>query len=177
MLEPFKKDNPCPRTEEKPQWDDRRGVIMIKSNPIPARWVTYKLENNKTKDILSLLWRFWTSCQASQPGDPTKGLGIPRESGLEGQGDLIIGLLQDWGKQTSLSGGTNKVSSAPRPKGKEQWPHRRLDQNYLQVLKSLLWRHGSAGAHHRMWGTGNSSLGRAPSPPWCMPWRLSLTLP
>ena len=32
------------------------GTSMIKSNPIPARWVTYKLENNKTKDILSLLW-------------------------------------------------------------------------------------------------------------------------
>ena len=30
---------------------------------------------------LSLLWRFGTSRQAFQPGDPTKGLGIPRESG------------------------------------------------------------------------------------------------
>jgi len=37
--------------------------------------------------------------QASQPRDLTKGLGIPRESGLEGQQDLIIGLPQDWRKQ------------------------------------------------------------------------------
>ena len=31
-------------------------------------------------------------CQVSQPEDPTKGLGIPRESGLEGQWDLIRAL-------------------------------------------------------------------------------------
>ena len=36
---------------------------------------------------------------ASQPGDPTKGLGIPRKSGLEGQRKVIIGLPEDWGKQ------------------------------------------------------------------------------
>ena len=29
----------------------------------------------------------------------TKELGIPRESGLQGQWALIIGLPQDWGKQ------------------------------------------------------------------------------
>ena len=29
-------------------------------------------------------------------------------------------------------------------------------------MKSLLWRHGSAGAHQKKWGTGNSSLGRPP---------------
>ena len=29
----------------------------------------------------------------------TEGLGIPRESDLEGQQDLITGLPEDWGKQ------------------------------------------------------------------------------
>jgi len=38
---------------------------------------------------------FW----ASQPEDPAKGLGIPREYGFEGQQDLITGLPQDWGRQ------------------------------------------------------------------------------
>ena len=38
---------------------------------------------------------FQTPHQASQPGDPTKGLGISRESGLEGQQDLITGLPKD----------------------------------------------------------------------------------
>ena len=75
------------------------GAITIKSNPRPARWATHKLQNNNTKEVLPLLWWFWASCQASQPGDLTKGLGIPRESDLEGQQDLIIGLPQGWEKQ------------------------------------------------------------------------------
>ena len=41
---------------------------MIKSNPIPARRVTHRLENNYTKEVLPLLWWFWAPCQASQPG-------------------------------------------------------------------------------------------------------------
>ena len=77
MLEPTKKETPHPKTKKKLQRDGRRGTILTKSNPIPTRWVTHKLENNNnTKEVLPLLWRFWTSCQASQPGDPTKGLGI-----------------------------------------------------------------------------------------------------
>ena len=43
-----------------------------------------------------------TPSQASQPGDLTKGLGIPRESDFEGQWDLIIRLSQDWGKQRAV---------------------------------------------------------------------------
>ena len=37
-LNPWKKDTPCPRTKEKPQWDYRRGAITLKSNLIPAGW-------------------------------------------------------------------------------------------------------------------------------------------
>ena len=33
------------------------------------------------------------------PGDPTKGLGIPKESDLAGQWDLTTRLPQDWGNQ------------------------------------------------------------------------------
>ena len=83
------------KIKKKPQRDGRKGTIMIKSNSIPTRWVTHKLENNSTKEVLPLLWRFWTPCQASRPEDTTKGLGILKESDLEAQGDLIIGLPQD----------------------------------------------------------------------------------
>ena len=34
-----------------------------------------------------------------QPGDPEKGLSIPRESDFEGQEDLITELTQDWGNE------------------------------------------------------------------------------
>ena len=64
ILEPIKKkkkkDTLFPKTMKKPQQDDgRRCTIMIKSNPIPTRLVTYKLENNNNKEVLPLLWMFW----------------------------------------------------------------------------------------------------------------------
>ena len=98
MLEPTKKDTPHPKTKKKPQLDGRRGTITVKPNPYLLEWVTHKLEDNNTKEVLPLLWRFWISCQVSQPGDVTKGLGIHRESDLEVQQDLITRLPQDFGK-------------------------------------------------------------------------------
>ena len=87
-----KKETPCPKTKKKLKGDGRRGAIMIKSNPIPTRWATHYLENNNTKEVLPLLWRFWTSCQAFQLGDSAKELGIPRECDFEGQWALTTGL-------------------------------------------------------------------------------------
>ena len=116
-----KKDMAHPKRKKKPQWDGRKGTIMIKSNPIPTSWMTLKLENNNTKEVLSLLWRFWTPYQASQPGDLTKGLGIPRESDLEVQRDLIARVPQDWRKTPDLED-ANKTLHTPRLRGKEQWP-------------------------------------------------------
>ena len=43
---PMKKDIPLRKTK-KLQRDGRRGTITIKPNPIPAGWVTHKLESNK----------------------------------------------------------------------------------------------------------------------------------
>ena len=90
-----KKDTPHPKMKKKPKWNGRKGTITIKSNPIPAGCETHKLENNNTEEVLWLLWRFGSPCQASQPGAPTKGLGILRESDLECQQDLIIRIPQD----------------------------------------------------------------------------------
>ena len=64
---------------------------MIKSNATATGWVTYKSSPTVVK-ILNPTPGF-------QPGVMTTGLGIPRESDLEGQKDLIIELPQDWGKQ------------------------------------------------------------------------------
>ena len=52
-----KNDTPCPRTKEKLQRDGRRGTIMLKSNPIPAGWVTqtedpqYQRNSPTAKDL------------------------------------------------------------------------------------------------------------------------------
>ena len=83
---PPKKDNLSPKTKKKLQLDSRRGAITIKTNPILARWVTHRLENNNSEEMLTLLLTFWTPRQISKPGDLTKGLGIPRESDLKSQG-------------------------------------------------------------------------------------------
>ena len=77
-LELTKKDTPHPKTKETPQWDGRRGEITIKSNPITAGWVTHKLENTYTTEVHPPEWRFWAPRQASQPGGPAMGGGIPR---------------------------------------------------------------------------------------------------
>ena len=144
-----KKDVPHLKTKKKPQWDSRMGTIMIKSNPIPARWVTHKLENNNTKEVFPLLQRFWAPRQSSQAGNLTKGPGIPKESDLEGQWDLIIELPQDWGKQRLQSCRAQKNPTHTSTREREQWPHRRLNQNYLLALEGLLCKCGLAVAQHR----------------------------
>ena len=84
-LELTRKDTPHPKTKERPQWDGRRGAITIKSNPITlGGGVTDKLENTYTTEVQPLEWRFWAPCQASKPGGPATGGGIPRESDFEG---------------------------------------------------------------------------------------------
>ena len=50
-----KKKTPLSKTKKKLQRDGRRGTIMVKSNPIPSRWVPHKLENNNIKEVPPLL--------------------------------------------------------------------------------------------------------------------------
>ena len=105
-------------------------------------------------------------------GNLIKGLGIPRKSDLESQWDLIIGVPQDWGKQRLQSWRAQTKSCVHQDP--EEWPHRGLNQTYLLVLEGLLWRCGSAGAHHR-----DMALVAAvwEGPPWHKPfWRSPLTL-
>ena len=100
--------------------------------------------------------KFLNPMSSFQPGDPTKGLGIPRETGLDYRTSRGLGETE-----TPILEGTNKILNTPRPRGEEQWPQRRLNQNYLLVLEGLLWRCGLARAYHRCWGT-QSSLGVNP---------------
>ena len=51
-LEPSKRDILHPKTEKKPQQDGRKGAFMIQSIPIPCRWVTHKVENSYTAEVV-----------------------------------------------------------------------------------------------------------------------------
>ena len=62
--------------------------------------------------------------------------------------------------ETSLLEGIHKAVCASGPRGKEKWPHRRLNQTYLLVLEGLLWRQGAAVAHHGDKDTGSRSSGK-----------------
>ena len=53
-----------------------------------------------------------------RPGDPAKGLSIPKESDFEGQQDFITELPQDW--ENRLSEGTNKTLWVRGPRRKEK---------------------------------------------------------
>ena len=62
--------------------------------------------------------------------------------------------------ETPLLEGTHKAVCASGLRGKEQWPHRRLNQTYLLVLEGLLPRQGVAVAHCRDKDTGSRSSGK-----------------
>ena len=57
----------------------------------------------------------------------------------------------------TLLEGTNKILCTPRPRRKEQWPHKRPTQTSLWMSKSLWWRHGSVVARCRVRSTECSS--------------------
>ena len=67
MPGPTKKDTPHPKTKKK-QYGSR-GIITIKSDPIPVRKVTHKLENNNTREVLHC-------CEGSGPHLRLPSLGI-----------------------------------------------------------------------------------------------------
>ena len=70
--------------------------------------------------------------------------------------------------ETPLLEGTHKVVCASGPRGKEQWPHRRLNQSYLLVLEGLCRGGG------RLWltvGTRTLAAEVLGSTPWREPSR------
>ena len=166
-LELTKKDTPHSKTKEKPQWDGRRGVITIKSNPIPAGWVTHKLENNYTTEVHSLKWRSTHWSEGSEPHIRLLNLGVQQQEEESPKNQTLRPAGFDCRTWTRLGETetphlevTHKVVCTPGPRRKEQWPHRRLNQTYLLVLEGLLQRQGVAVAHHGDKNTGSRSSGK-----------------
>ena len=111
-------------------------------------------------------WRFWAPHQASQPGDGRRNsqrIRLWRLAGFDCRTSTGLGETE-----TPLLEGTPKVVCVPGPKGKEQWPHRKLNQTHLLVLEGLLQRQGMAVAHGRDRDTGSRSSGKY-SLVWALP--------
>ena len=51
---------------------------MIKSNPIPARWVIHKLENNNTKKSYRTVVKVWNPMSGSPAQGSDKGVENPQ---------------------------------------------------------------------------------------------------
>ena len=122
------------------------GAHSIKSNPITAKWVTHKLEK-----IIQQKSTQWS--EGSEPQIRLRNLGVWQweEEFSENQTLKPSEIwLQDFdrtgGNRDSTLGGHTQ-SSVSGPRGKEQWPHRILNQTYLLVLEGLLQRWRGAVAH------------------------------
>ena len=72
-----------------------------------------------------------------------------------------------WNRDSTL-GGHKHSSVCIGTQGKEQWPHRRMNQTYLLVLEGLLQRRGVAVSHSEDKDTGSRSSGKH-SLAWALP--------
>ena len=160
-LELTKKDTPHPKTKGKPQWDSRRGAITIKSNHITVGWMTHKTGEKLYHrspptgvKVLSSISGFPT-WRSSNGRRNSQRIRLRRLAGfdcrtLTGLGETEMPLLE----------GTHKVVCTSGPRGKEQWPHKRLNQTYLPVLEGLLQMRGAAVADRRDKDIGSRSSGK-----------------
>ena len=167
-LELTRKDTPYPNTKEKLQWDGRRSTITIKLNPLIAGWVTHKLEKIILQE--STQWS-----EDSEPHIRLPNLGVwqqeeefPENQTLKASGIWLQDFNRTGGNRDSTLEGHTQSSLSIRTQGKEQWPHRRLNQIYLLVLEGLMQRHGVAVAHLGHKDTGSRSSGKC-SLAWALP--------
>ena len=95
----YQKDTSYPKAKKKPQRDDKRDTIMIKSNLKHTGWTVHKLENSYTTEIFPQEWNFWALHWASQPWSlGMRGVALT-EFSFEDHLDLAIRLPQNLGKQ------------------------------------------------------------------------------
>ena len=126
------------------------GTITIKPNPILNGWVTHKLENTNTKEVIPLLWRSLPTVVKNNTKDhPSLGID-KRTRNPEGIGPRrpaeIDYRTSTWPEpETPALERTNNILLAPRPRGKEQGPTGccSIDNLYL-----TLWSHGLQHARH-----------------------------
>ena len=93
---------------------------------------------------------------------------LPENQTLKASGIWLQDFDRSGGQESPLLEGTHKVVCTWGPTGKEQWPHRRLNQTYLLVLEGLPQRRGAAVAHYRDKDTGSRGSGKF-SLAWALP--------
>ena len=90
------------------------------------------------------------------------GVGVPGVPDLEGQQDLTVGLLHDWGKQRLHSWRAHTKSCVYQDPGERSSDPQETEPDPPAVLKGLLQKCEVAAAHSRDRGTGRSSSRTCP---------------
>ena len=158
-MEPTKKGSPASKEKKKPQQDGRSGAIMVKLNPILARWVTHKLENNIPQKL-------YHSSEI-----PESHIRLP-SLGVSGNGRKSPQTIWLWGPvgfdprtstglretNSTTRGGTQSLLCT-RTQGKKQWPHK-TEPDLAAGIGGSPAEVGAAVAHCRDKDTGSSSLGK-----------------
>ena len=108
--------------------------------------------------------RFSHRSESSEPHIrlPSQRIWLWRSVGFDCRNSTGLGETE-----TSVLESTHRVSCAPGPRGKNQWPHKRLGQTYLLVLEGLLRRRGAAVAH-----CGDKDMGGGSSEKYSLVWTL-----
>ena len=124
--------------------------------------------------VLSPLWTLF--CQASQPRDLAKWLGIPKKSDFEGEQDLTAGLAQDWGKQRPYSCRAQTKPCVQQDPGERSSDH---IGDWIRptswVWKVFCW---DMGWQWLIAGTGTFEAAILGGAPWQEPsWRSPFALP
>ena len=151
------------------RWQEGCNHNKIKShNPIPLGWWL-----TNWRKITSQNSTHWSKGSESHVRLPNLGVQQREEEFPENQALKFSEVwLQDFnrsgGNRDSTLEGTHKVVCASGPSGKEQWPHKRLNQNYWLMLEGLMQRQGAAVAHHGDKDTGSRSSGK-----YSLVWALS----
>ena len=120
--------------------------------------MTQRLENNNTEEAPTLLWRLGTPHEASQLGIWQRVWESPGNLALRVSRICLQAFQRTGGNRDSSLGGYEQKLVHTKTQRRGTMTPWRLNQSYLLVLEGLLWRRGSAGAHHRDGGTGRSPV-------------------
>ena len=93
------------------------------------------------------------SLEVQQQEEEPQRIWLWRPAGFDHRNSTGLGKAE-----TPLLEGWHKIVCAPEPRGKKQWPHKRLGPNYLLVIEGLLQRCGVAVAHCGDKDTGSRSV-------------------
>ena len=152
-----KKDTPCPGTKEKPLQDSRRGTIMLKSNPLPAGWVTHKLKKFSHCCKHSRLHIRLDNLGVRQRDRESQGIWLWRTAGFDYRTSTGLG-------ETETLGGHKQNLVGTRTQGKEAVSPKETESDLPVSIWRLVGVQYATVEEQRNSSRKNEEAGPKPSP-------------